>query len=104
MQWEHTLKRHLNCVHTHLCIPDNFEFPTPEEADLMIEQLQQQRAPKSKAEIRQYIDEIEYYLQEKNVASLKDFSTFKSTFIDNSNKEKNQPTILSYFNVVWTFT
>ncbi len=77
-----------------------FDSEAVEEAQTTVREIAQEAklVLKSNSEIRQSIDEMEYFLTEKNPSSLKAFKAFKTAFIESSNKEKTQTTITQYFN------
>jgi hypothetical protein len=52
---------------------------------------------KSRKEMRESLEEWEFYLSEKNTSIMKEFKAFKAAFIQNSNKEKVQTTLFKYF-------
>jgi hypothetical protein len=52
---------------------------------------------KSRKEMRESLEEWEFYLSEKDTSIMKEFKAFKAAFIQNSNKEKVQTTLFKYF-------
>jgi hypothetical protein len=58
----------------------------------------QPRKIKTKSEIRSYIEEIEYFILEKDSSILDTFKLFKSDFLSKNTEEKRQTTIDSFFN------
>jgi hypothetical protein len=73
--------------------------PTPEEADEWMEEVEaaSNKIPKSKQEIREYLNEIEFFLAEKYPLIIPDFVQLRSAYLDVSNKETKQSSILNYF-------
>ncbi len=79
---------------------DAFDFQAIEEAQATVKEIAQKAklVLKSKSEMRQSIDEMEYFLTEKNPSVLTAFRAFKTAFIESSNKAKTQRTITQFFN------
>ena len=76
---------------------EGFEFPSLQEANEALQESISKRTLKSSYEIRNQIEDIEFFLQEKRPHLLNELVTFKMAFIQSSNKETKQSSIKDYF-------